>query len=438
MEKKIKRINIFFTTLILSMLVSGCAGSTSVENVSNDKNVSSSMQKKAQGDGEGAAFESESTGNPYDTDLKVFVVDGKYMEAQWTFRDDVVFDTTVLSLEQQGDIYNPQVTLTFSGGKEKDAVDNFALEQCYYNDPNNKNLCPDLTQFFESAQNVANSRESAECEISKEIQGNTLILRIKAPESSNFDFTTFKWFETKIRFAYDEASAIYKEYSDTEVVSDYSLNSFPNPEYVKAKPENTQKEVSFDGQSFTADSEYYTIFKFEVPKLFVFDDGWYYSEVDDLWFFTSRGERYSSITEYEITSYDSEGNVISHETRTIFPSQEDLLSSYRGDKGASEGEKNLTLATADSRLKYLYDFYASSCPNIYAEGNILYNGAFFESNVQFSESNDFSVFKPDSSGYAYDSVSYNFQVEGGFSAADYQMNVTAYYSDASLYQKIYN
>lgn len=109
-----------------------------------------------------------------------------------------------------------------------------------------------------------------------------------------------------------------------------------------------------------------------------------------------------------------------------------MLSSYRGDKGTCEGEKDLTLETAENRLKYLYDIYAASCPNIYADGNILYNGVSFENNVQFSESNDLGVFKPDSSGYAYGSVSYKFQVEGGFSAADYQMNVTVYYSDASL------
>lgn len=430
--KKMKKKFTILAALILCLYISGCGNKTAAD-VSKD-NESSSVQTNAQGN-ENNAPEADGAANTYDTDLQMFVVDSKYMEAQWTFSEGIVFDAIVLPKEAQGDEYNPQVTLTFSGGKDKDATDNIALDYNYFSVQNEENLSPDLKQLFDSAQVVVNNKETAECEITKEIQGNTLILRIKASENSSFDFTAFKWFSTKIRFGYDETSAVFKEYSDSEVISDYSLNAYPNPEYVKAEPENLSQEITFDNENFTVGSKYYTIYKFEVPKVFVFNDDWYYSEAWDTWNFTSLSEKESAITEYQITSYDDAGNVISHETRTVFPSQGDLLSSYRGDKGTCESEKDMTFETTESRLAYFYEFYADSCPDIRVEDNILYNGDYFICNVQFDEMYDFSAFQPDADGYVNETVSYKFQVEGGYSAKDYQMNVTAYYSVASLYPK---
>lgn len=427
-----KRRFFVLSTLALCLSIVGCGNKTSVNG--QESTLVSEVENEQEEVSENL-YDTEESTNLYDTDLKVFVVDSKYMEVQWTFAEEVSFDATILSKELQEDQYNPQITLTFTGGKDENSSNNIALDYNYFSNANDKNLNPNLKQFIESASLVANSKDTAECEILKEIQGNTLIFRIKAPENSNFDFSAFQWYSTEIRFGYDNSNAVLKEYANSEVITDYSLNDYPNPEYTVTVPENLSKEITFDDQIFSVDSKYYTIYKFEVPKVFVFDDGWFYSQSSDTWYFTSRGEKESSIIEYQITTYDENGNQINYETRTIFPTQEDLLCSYRGDKGGSEKEKDMTFETAESRLTYFYNYYKSICPDIRVEGNTIYNGAYFGDNVLFDEMYDLSVFKPDESGYAHETVSYHFQVEGGYSAADFQMNVTAYYSDEILYPK---
>lgn len=426
-----KRTFFILAILILCLSITGCGKNSSINQNQDSKKTAEGENEQA--DMKNVAVESEKSQNMYDTDLKVFVVDGNYMEFQWTFAEGVLFDATVLDKEQQDDEYNPQITLTVAGGLEKDSTNNVALDYDYFSNQNDNNLSPNLKQLLDNAQLVANSKDTAECEITKEIQGNTLIVRIKASENSSFDFDTFEWYATKIRFGYDETTTVYKEYASSIVMTDYSLNDYPNPEYAVKESENTSNEITFDDQKFSVDSKYYTIYKFEVPKVFVFDDGWFYSESWDTWNFTSRGEKESSITEYQITTYDETGNVINHETRTIFPTQEDLLSSYRGDKGSSEKEKDMTFETAESRLNYFYDYYRASYPDVRVEGNTIYNGAYFIDNVQFDEMYDFSAFIPDETGNVQETVPYHFQVEGGYSADEYQMIVTAFYSDPSIY-----
>lgn len=415
-----KRLFSILTALVISLSFWGCS-----RNI--DKRSSETIEK--QETNQSTALQLNNSTPDYDTDLKVFIVDGHYLEVQWTFKEGAKINTENPAIGE----HDPKVQLSFACGQTKENVD-MELSYCYYaKDGENSPLT--LSQIVSSATLVLNNAEVATFDISKEIQSNTLIFRVKAPEGNSLDFNAFKWFATNIYYGYDRTNGTSKEYTDSEVVCDYSLNPYPNPEYAQAKPLNAPREVSFDGKSFTVDSEYYTIAKFEVPKVRVFDYIWYYFKAWDQWSFEARDERQSSITEYQITSYDSTGNVLSRETRTMFPSQEDLLSCFRGVIGYSESVKDMSISTTENREKAVCEYYAASETKAHIDGNTLYNGGFFSENVEFSGSRDLSKFKPESSGYAYASVPYQYQVEGGYIDGVGSLNVTVYYSNASLVGK---
>jgi len=431
---------IFITLLfILCYSFTGCNG-TSNEEITADETVASAPgnteqttdQSESQSDKESAdgvtETQLESEESDYDTNLKVFVVDRSYLEVQWTFPEGVAFDWKGLQLDENG----PKVQLSFLCGESKDTMD-MELTYRYYGSEENATSPINLSQLTSTATFAVNNEEIASFYISKELQGDTMILRVKASDGSSLDFTTFQWFRTNIYYGNDAASGTSAEYEGGEVLTDYSLNPYPNAEYTQEQTTNASQEITFEGQTFTVDSPYYTAAKFEVPEVTVFEYIWYYSKSWDTWYFEARDERSSTVTEYQITQYDSSGNEIGRETRTVFPSEEDALSCYRGVVGYSEKVQDMSISEVGNRKKELTDYFTGMGYHSYVEGNTLYNGEFLKASIQFEGIYDLSGFIPDANGYAYASVPYQYQVQGGFIDGESQMNAIVYFSDPSLY-----